>query len=134
MPYYAVANGRNIGVFLNWDDCKKSVSGYKNALYKKFDTKEEADNFIKIPESQTNDNNIQKELDPGYKEQSSNDSNEESNGVLVSDYTDEKSTIREYDNEDIVFLPLFNDCSDYCIYDDYIDYKLLFKDKLNFAR
>jgi len=61
MPYYAVANGRNIGIFLNWDDCKKSVSGYKNALYKKFDTKEEADNFIKIPESQTNDNNIQKQ-------------------------------------------------------------------------
>ena len=46
MPYYAVANGRNIGVFLNWNDCKKSVNEFKNAKYKKFDTKEEAENFI----------------------------------------------------------------------------------------
>ena len=43
---YAVANGRNIGIFFNWDDCKKSVHGYKNAIYKKFDIKEEAENFI----------------------------------------------------------------------------------------
>jgi ribonuclease HI len=48
MTFYAVANGRNIGIFLNWNDCNNSVKGYKNALYKKFDTKEEADNFIKI--------------------------------------------------------------------------------------
>lgn len=46
MKYYAVANGRNIGIFSNWDECKKSVNGFKNAIYKKFDTKEEADNFI----------------------------------------------------------------------------------------
>lgn len=48
MPFYAVANGRNIGIFLNWDDCNNSVKGYKNALYKKFNTREEADNFIQI--------------------------------------------------------------------------------------
>jgi ribonuclease HI len=48
MPFYAVANGRNNGIFLNWNDCNNSVKGYKNALYKKFDTREEADNFIEI--------------------------------------------------------------------------------------
>jgi len=53
MVFYAVANGRNIGIFLNWNDCNDSVKGYKNALYKKFDTKEEADIFI-----QSNNNNI----------------------------------------------------------------------------
>lgn len=47
MPFYAVANGRNIGIFSNWDDCNNSVKGYKNALYKKFDAREEADNFIR---------------------------------------------------------------------------------------
>lgn len=47
MTFYAVANGRTIGIFLNWNDCNNSVKRYKNALYKKFDTKEEADNFIK---------------------------------------------------------------------------------------
>ena len=51
MPFYAVANGRTIGIFLNWNDCNNSVKGYKNALYKKFDTKEEADNFIKVNET-----------------------------------------------------------------------------------
>jgi ribonuclease HI len=54
MPYYAVANGRNIGIFLNWNDCNNSVKGYKNALYKKFDTKEEADTFIQINEPRNN--------------------------------------------------------------------------------
>jgi ribonuclease HI len=51
MVYYAVANGRNIGIFSHWNDCNNSVKGYKNALYKKFDTKEEADNFIQINKS-----------------------------------------------------------------------------------
>ena len=46
MGFYAVSNGRNIGIFLNWNDCSNSVKGYKNAVYKKFKTKEEANNFI----------------------------------------------------------------------------------------
>jgi len=46
MVFYAVANGRTIGIFLNWNDCNNSVKGYKNASYKKFDTKEEAEDFI----------------------------------------------------------------------------------------
>lgn len=50
MPFYAVANGKTIGIFLNWNDCNNSVKGYKNALYKKFDTNEEAVNFIKLNE------------------------------------------------------------------------------------
>jgi ribonuclease HI len=48
MSFYAVANGKNIGVFLNWNDCSNSVKGYKGALYKKFNTKKEADNFIEM--------------------------------------------------------------------------------------
>jgi len=46
MPYYAVANGRELGIFLNWADCCNSVKGYKHAVYKKFDTQEEAEHFI----------------------------------------------------------------------------------------
>jgi ribonuclease HI len=48
MPFYAVAEGKNIGIFLNWNECNNSINGYKNALYKKFDTKEEANNFIEL--------------------------------------------------------------------------------------
>jgi ribonuclease HI len=47
MTFYAVANGREIGIFLNWNDCNNSIKGYKNAIYKKFKTKEEAELFIK---------------------------------------------------------------------------------------
>ena len=46
MPFYAVANGRNIGIFLTWDECNESIKGFKQARYKKFKTREEAENFI----------------------------------------------------------------------------------------
>jgi len=52
MPFYAVANGRDIGIFSTWDECNNSVKGYKNALYKKFDKRELAEEFI-----QTNQQN-----------------------------------------------------------------------------
>jgi len=62
MPYYAVANGRENGVFLNWDDCNKQVNGYKNALYKKFNTKEDANNFIQGNKQENiNNTNFQKQ-------------------------------------------------------------------------
>lgn len=46
MPFYAVANGNSIGIFTNWNECKESINGFKNAKYKKFDNKEDANNFI----------------------------------------------------------------------------------------
>ena len=55
MVFYAVSNGRNVGIFLNWNDCNNSVKGYKNALYKNFETKEEADAFIQS-NNKTGDN------------------------------------------------------------------------------
>jgi ribonuclease HI len=44
--YYAVARGHRTGIFILWNDCKEQVIGYKGAVYKKFDTKEEAENYI----------------------------------------------------------------------------------------
>ena len=44
--FYAVANGRALGVFTNWTDCKHSVQGFSGAIFKKFDTKIEAEAFI----------------------------------------------------------------------------------------
>lgn len=46
MAFYAVKNGRSIQIFLNWNDCSNSVKGFKHAIYKKFDTREEAENFM----------------------------------------------------------------------------------------
>lgn len=36
MPYYAVAVGKNAGIFENWNDCKLSVSGFRCAIYTPF--------------------------------------------------------------------------------------------------
>ena len=47
MSYYAVANGKNIGIYLNWNDCKEQIDGFKNCRFKKFNTKEDAKKFIK---------------------------------------------------------------------------------------
>lgn len=46
MSFYAVANGRTIGIFLSWVECSESIKGYKKAIYKKFDTRESAQQFI----------------------------------------------------------------------------------------
>ena len=46
MSFYAVANGKNIGIFSSWDECKASVNGYKNATYKKFDKRQAAEAFM----------------------------------------------------------------------------------------
>ncbi|MDR0536450.1 MAG: viroplasmin family protein [Tannerellaceae bacterium] len=40
--YYVVWQGRNAGVFDNWNDCKTQIDGYDNAKYKSFPTRAEA--------------------------------------------------------------------------------------------
>ncbi|KAK0425378.1 hypothetical protein QR680_009169 [Steinernema hermaphroditum] len=44
--FYAVARGFKVGVYTTWDECKKQVSGFQNARYKKFPSIEEAQGFI----------------------------------------------------------------------------------------
>ena len=47
MPYYAVAKGRTTGICMTWSECQERVKGYSGAVYKKFDTKEQAEGFIR---------------------------------------------------------------------------------------
>ena len=47
--FYAVAKGHQTGIFNNWNDCKINTDGYKGKLFKKFNTKEEAEKFILEP-------------------------------------------------------------------------------------
>lgn len=44
--YYAVRVGRIPGIYLNWDDCKKQVDGFKGAKYKSFLSAAEAADFV----------------------------------------------------------------------------------------
>ena len=45
--YYVVRKGHHIGIFKTWGECKKAVEGYKNPIFRKFDTFEEAKYFLK---------------------------------------------------------------------------------------
>ncbi len=61
MPFYAVARGRNVGVYKTWNECKKEVLGFKFPSFRKFDTQEEAEAFIEgRVKSKTKDNNERK--------------------------------------------------------------------------
>lgn len=44
--YYAVKNGRKIGIFTTWDECNESIKGFPNAIYKSFISEEEAQAFM----------------------------------------------------------------------------------------
>ena len=44
--FYAVRNGRNKGIFFDWEECKAQVHGFAGAEYKRFKTMEEARNYI----------------------------------------------------------------------------------------
>ena len=44
--YYAVKEGREIGIYETWGECETQVKGYSGAVYKKFPTYEEAKNFV----------------------------------------------------------------------------------------
>jgi ribonuclease HI len=40
--YYVVKEGSKVGIFKNWTECQASVKGYKGAVFKGFETKAEA--------------------------------------------------------------------------------------------
>lgn len=53
--YYAVKIGKSVGIYNNWEDCKKQVTGFSGAIYKSFPTLEEAKNYL-------NNGNIENEV------------------------------------------------------------------------
>jgi ribonuclease HI len=61
MNYYAVAIGKEPGIYFTWKDCEQQVKGVKNAKFKKFNNEEEANQFL------TSNNGINKEkIVPDY--------------------------------------------------------------------
>lgn len=45
--YYAVHNGVKPGIYNSWKECKKNVSKFRGAVYKKFNTHSQALVFYK---------------------------------------------------------------------------------------
>ena len=44
--FYVVRNGRTTGILNSWDECKRSITGFKGAQYKGFMTLEEAKAYL----------------------------------------------------------------------------------------
>ena len=47
--YYVVWKGVSPGVYTSWIDCQLQIKGYDGALYKSFDTQEEAEHAFASP-------------------------------------------------------------------------------------
>lgn len=45
--FYAIKKGRQIGIYTNWAEVKKLVIGYPGAIYKSFETREDAETYLK---------------------------------------------------------------------------------------
>jgi len=69
--YYAVAKGKTPGIYSTWDECKNETTGYKGAIFKKFKTEEEANEFIKentviVSETEKETSHEEEEFIPDY--------------------------------------------------------------------
>ncbi|CAG8466586.1 5465_t:CDS:1 [Scutellospora calospora] len=54
--YYVVRVGHKTGIYINWEDCKKQIHKYPSALYKKFNTKKQAEEYINEQNQEKNEN------------------------------------------------------------------------------
>ncbi len=45
--YYAIREGRRIGVFYKWSDAKQQIENFSGADYKVFDNEEDAKEWVK---------------------------------------------------------------------------------------
>jgi len=46
MPFYGVAKGFTTGIYTSWPACTQAINGFSGAIFKKFDTRMEAEDFI----------------------------------------------------------------------------------------
>ena len=53
MKYYGVRIGRNPGIYTDWNECRKSVDGFKGAEFKSFKTLKEAEDYVAAPDNST---------------------------------------------------------------------------------
>ena len=47
--FYVVWKGVNPGIYTSWTDCQLQIKGYDGALYKSFETMEEAEHALASP-------------------------------------------------------------------------------------
>ncbi|KAG7163074.1 Ribonuclease H1-like [Homarus americanus] len=67
MPFYAVARGHKPGIYESWPECQKQINGFHCARYKKFSTKDEAEEFVQ-ENAASNPVVDRRQLDPALNE------------------------------------------------------------------
>jgi ribonuclease HI len=102
--FYGVAVGRKPGVYTDWSEAEKAIKGWKMPKFKKFDTREEAEAFVRIYSGSTStatsappedteagtDEPPAKKAKTSSKPTSSKSTTKKGNGVVVV-YTDGSS-------------------------------------------
>lgn len=129
--YYGVKNGKIPGVYDSWDECKEQVHGYSNAVYKSFNDKDQAMEFV------YGQNEVKKELyevsafvDGSYDSESGifawgvvfidKDNQEEFSGWANNDYSKYRNVAGEiYGCVKAVSLALERNYKEIAIYHDY---------------
>lgn len=64
--FYAVKKGRKTGIFFTWAECEQQVKGYKGAIYKSFQTHQEAQDFLSNQPKQINSDGLIAYVDGSY--------------------------------------------------------------------
>lgn len=102
--FYAVKNGKKIGIFNTWDECKEQVNGYKGAEFKSFENREEALNYINgtdvkiISPAIPKEDEIYAYIDGSFNK----DTNEYAFGVVIINSQKEIKTFSGKDNREDV--------------------------------
>ncbi len=63
---YAVKAGRTTGIFDTWDECRRQVTGYKGALFKSFESRAEAEEYLAGGSSTKADADLTAYVDGSY--------------------------------------------------------------------
>ena len=103
--FYVVKVGRNPGIYNDWTEAEKHITGYKGAVCRSFPTKKEAQKYFrsKLPSDKTSEKDDRKEPRDNKEEgmgltnnvtvqtQTENNLQEEDEWILLDDVSSEKS-------------------------------------------
>ncbi|GAP90091.1 putative RNase H domain protein [Rosellinia necatrix] len=86
--FYAVAVGREPGIYLDWDEASLAIKGWKAPKYKKFGTRGEAIEFIRTHGSQEAQDWLLSEGEPPNKKAKKTKASNEPRGDILEDEPD----------------------------------------------
>ncbi|KAI7903076.1 Caulimovirus viroplasmin-domain-containing protein, partial [Cokeromyces recurvatus] len=101
--FYAVRQGRQPGIYSTWTECQANVQGFSGAVYKKFNTYEEAQSFCasgSISSSTLSQQNYNNKPSNAYAQviPSNEGTNQSDLGSVTVVYTDGASSNNGYGN------------------------------------